>query len=457
MDSSHESNASGTEAVSRFPIIVLRSQLTWESRLQEIQSLLSQLAVETRIRYGAQRFLQALSADDTFVPEDERDALRRKVTDELDACERKMASLERRVRELRGESRESSEVDSKAPGNGRGGVGGSHGRQGSISHNASSSTLASNFTPPSPSHASSTYSSSHPIPPQDASRRRALSNATVASNASHDRSERVVYTEPDQMSIISSSESGQPVSRQVNPISLMTSPRSQMRQSRQAQVDPFHSRNPSTSRSRSRHGSIRTGGRPSVPQQQYSLSTSVAHSLESIDALSRLANAVPSNGIVRRHSLSLDTAHPFDVHSPVASSSSPQVQATSDPTHTHAEKEERRKKEYEEALTLARDVILGLETLQRTPLAPAYPPIYGLAKRRTTEHADQGDELTPSAARRYASFMRNEGLPSASSIKTSRKEGMSGSSAKLIALLTRCIKECPAILAELDFSHLVDV
>jgi hypothetical protein len=395
-----------------------------------------------------------LSTDDSFVPEDEREALRRKVTDELDACERKMASLDRKVRELQGQLQESSEVDARRAGDGRGDVGGLHNRQSSISHNASSSTLASNFTSSSPSHASSIHSVPHPTVQQDGTRRRALSNATLASNLSNDRNDRIVHNEPDQMSIISSSESGQLVSRQVNPVGLLMSPRSQMRQSRQAQVDASRPRNTSTSRSRSRHGSTRTDVRPSVPHEQYS-STSVAYSLEDIDALSRLANAVPSNGIVRRHSLSVDTAHPFDVRAHGVPDASHGAHAA----HTAAEKEERRQKEYEEALRLAQQVILGLEKFHRTPLASAHAPIYGLAQRRSTEHTegDEDNDDTPSAARRYASFMRNEGLRQASSNEDSRKQGMTGSPAKLIALLTRCIRTCPAILAELDFSHLVDV
>lgn len=460
MDLSHEQSASDTEAVSRF---FQRSSFQADTLpdLQEIQSLLSQLAVETRIRYGAQRFLQSLSRGDSFVPEHERDGLRRKVEDELDACERKMASLERRARELQGETRESSEVDARGAGDGRGELGRRHNRQSSLSHNASSSTLASNFTSSSPSHASSIYSVPHPMLQQDATRRRAHSNATVASNASHDRAERVVYTEPDQMSIISSSESGQPTLQHVAPMAMMTSPRSQMRQSRQAQVDPYQMRNPSTSRSRSRHGSTRTDILPSVPQEQYS-STSVAYSLENIDALSRLANAVPSNGIVRRHSLSLDTANPFDAHSPIVANSSAGAHAAADNVHTHAEKEERRQKEYEDALKLAREVIQGLDTLHRAPLASAQSPTYGLAQRRSTERTgveEEENDDTPSAARRYASFMRNEGLQQGSANETSRVKprGMSGSPAKLVALLTRCVKTCPAILAELDFNHLVDV
>jgi hypothetical protein len=206
---------------------------------------------------------------------------------------------------------------------------------------------------------------------------------------------------------------------------------------------------------------MRTDIPPLVPQEQYS-STSVAYSLENIDALSRLANAGPSNGIVRRHSLSLDSTNPFDTHLPIGANSSVGVNTAPDNMHTHAEKEEHRQKEYENALKLAREVIQGLDTLHRAPLASAQSPTYGLAQRRSTERTDvmeEDNDDTPSAARRYASFMRNEGLQQGSANDTSRVKprGMSGSPAKLVALLTRCVKTCPDILAELDFNHLVDV
>lgn len=429
---------------------------------QEIQSLLSQLAVETRIQYGAQRFLESLTRDDSFVPEHEREGLRRKVEDELDACERKMASLKRRVRELQGETQESSEVDAREiTGELRGmelGRAGQHYLQRPIAHAASSSTLASNFTSSSPSHTSSVFLGPQSIRQDDASRRRAHSNATIASNVSNDRKERVVYAEPDQMSVISSSESGPMMSKYPKSTALATSPSSQMRQSRQDRVESYQTRNPPTSRSRSRQGSFRTDTRPPVPTQQYS-STSVEYSLENMDALSQLANAVASSGFVRRHSLSLDSTSPLDVHSPIVSNSSDGPQPVVDTTHTHAEKEERRRREYEEALKVARGVITGLETLHQAPLESTRLPTYGLAQRRTTGQSVGADEETPSAARRYASFMRNEGLQQSSSSDTSRvkQPGISGSPAKLIALLTRCLKMYPDILSGLDFNHMVDM
>lgn len=418
------------------------------SHPQEIQSLLSQLAVESRIQYGAQKFLESLSRDDSFVPEHERDGLRRKVEAELDGCERKIAALESRVRELQSHVRESSEADASS------GVDALHDSpsassedhtQRSIPHVPSSSTLSSSFH-------SSISSVPYPNGHHDALRRRAHSNATQASTASADRNERIVYGEPDQMSLISSSESGPVAVDYARAGAHTTSPRAHMRQSRQIQPESHQIRHPSSSQSRSRHGSSRGGARP-VMTSEVDPSTSV---LENMDALSRLANAVTTNnGIVRRQSISNESVNPFDYHLSAIPGASEGNQRQIDTIRSHAEKEERRQREYEEALGLARQVLETLGSLRHSPQSSQSK--YGLAQRRPTEDtfANGDDEDTPSAARRYASFMRKEAMSGTS--KDTGRQKISGSPAKLIALLTRCLKTCPDISSELDFSHLVDV
>lgn len=414
------------------------------------------MAVESRIKYGAQKFLEALSRDDSFVPEDERDELHRKVEAELDGCERKIASLESRVKELQSQERESSEIDTRSAADGSrdspSGESSEDHPQQSITHVPSSSTLSSSFH-------SSVASVPYPAGHQDALRRRAHSNATQASTASNDRNERVVYTEPDQMSFISSSESGPVAVDHGHPGGLTTSPRARMRQSRQARAESHQIRQPSTSLSRSRHGSSRAMVRPAIPGQDYP-PTSTAYSLENMDALSRLANAVTTNnGIVRRQSISNESVNPFDFHLSAVPSVSDGGQRHIDNIRTHAEKEEKRQRDYQEALNVSRQILESLDSLRHAPQSKQSK--YGLAERRPTEdtYSNEDDENTPSAARRYASFMRKEALSASTSRDTGGvpRQKISGSPAKLIALLTRCLKTCPDILSELDFSYLVEV
>lgn len=416
--------------------------------------MISQIAVESRIKYGAQKFLETLSRDDSFVPEDERDELRRKVEAELEGCERKMASLQGHIRELQVQAGESSEAEAgSAAGESRDSPSGASSEdlpQRSIGHVPSSSTLSSSFH-------SSVASVPYPTGHQDALRRRAHSNATQASVTSADRNGGIVYTEPDQMSFISSSESGPAVIDYARAAELTTSPRSHMRQSRQAQVEPRRIRQPSKSQSRSRHGSSRATARPVFASQE---SNGIAYSLENMDALSRLANAVTSNnGIVRSQSISNESVNPLDSQQSALSSVSGAEQRNLDISRTHAEQEAKRQRDYQEALNLSKQILDGLDSLRRSPL-PSEQGKYGLTARRSIDDTSQsGDDVdSPSAARRYASFMRKEAISARTGESSgSQRPKISDNPAKLIALLTRCIKMCPDILSELNFIRLVDV
>ncbi|KAJ9098678.1 hypothetical protein QFC21_004326 [Naganishia friedmannii] len=354
----------------------------------EVQSLLAQIAIESRIQYGAQKFLESLSQDDSFVPEQDRDGLRRKTESELAATEDKIEAFKRRIREL------------------------------------------------------------GPLRP------RTFSSATTNTTASHDR---IIHTEPDQMSIISSSEGGAYPTSHPPGFVLTTSPRSQMRQSTQNRT--LLRQIEMQSRSRSRQNSSRGDVRPHLSAQQFSV-TSVGYSLEHMDALSRLANAVAATGLGNRDSFSLDRSGPFDLYSPTVGKNG-EMDALLDNINTLAEQEERRRAEIVEALTVARKVLKGLETQQDIPLTSGMPSRYGLSQRRPTEARNEGDpgnDDTPNAARRYASFMRDEAHSQSSSSDTGgpHNQGMKGSPAKMIALLTRCLKMCPDILLELEFEKLID-
>lgn len=413
--------------------------------------MLSQIAVESRIKYGARKFLETLSRDDTFVPEDERVELRRKVEAELEGCERKTASLQSRIRALQSQTQDSSEASTAhGPRDSPPGASLEDLPQNSISHVPSSSTLSSSFH-------SSTASVPYPTESHDALRRRAHSNATQASATSADRNGGLVYTEPDQMSFISSSESGPVAVDYARPGEFTTSPRSHMRQSRQAQVESHRIRQPSKSQSRSRHGSSRAVARPMFASQE---TNGIAYSLENMDALSRLANAVTSNnGIVRSQSIANEFTNPLDPHQSALSSVSAGEQRNLDTSRTHAEKEAKRQRDHEEALNLSRQILDNLESLRRSPL-PSKQDKYGLTARRPIDDTSQSgdDDDTPSAARRYASFMRKEAISArVGESSAGYRPKIFDNPAKLIALLTRCIKTCPDILSELDFSRLVDV
>ncbi|KAJ9122549.1 hypothetical protein QFC22_001978 [Naganishia vaughanmartiniae] len=418
----------------------------------EIQSLLAQIAIESRIQYGAQKFLESLSQDDSFVPEQERDGLRRKVESELAATEGKIEAFKRKIRELQASLQTSSEVTLAESTDRHAATALDVPRHQPITYTASSSTLASTFSASSPSRVPDvlTVPQRHNGP----LRPRTYSSATTNTTASHDR---LMYTEPDQMSIISSSEGGAYPPNRPPGYVLTTSPRSQMRQSRQNRS--LLRRVENQSRSQSRQGSIRADVRSQLPAQQFSV-TSVDYSLEHMDALSRLANAVAATGLSNRDSFSLDRSGPFDLYSPALGKNG-ELDALLDNINELAAQEEQRRAEVVEALGVARRVLKGLESQQNTPLTSGIPSRYGLSQRRPTEERNEEDmenDDTPNAAKRYASFMRSEALGQSSSSENggSRDQGMKGSPAKMIALLTRCLKTCPDILSELEFENLVD-
>jgi hypothetical protein len=246
--SSQEHPVPDAEAVSPFispPVVGYTDAPAVE---QEIQSLLAQIAIESRIQYGAQKFLESLSQDDSFVPEQERDGLRRKVENELAATEGKLEAFKRKIRDLQASLQSSSEAVLAESSERHEGSALNVPRHHPITYTASSSTLASNFSASSPSRGPDvlTVPQRHNGP----LRPRTYSSATTNTTASHDR---IMYTEPDQMSIVSSAESAAYPANHPSGFVLTTSPRSQMRQSRQNRTLLRQMENPL--RSRSRQGS----------------------------------------------------------------------------------------------------------------------------------------------------------------------------------------------------------
>jgi hypothetical protein len=257
-----------------------------------------------------------------------------------------------------------------------------------------------------------------------------------------------------------------------------------MRQARQNQTLQPLVEKQSRFRPRSRRNSSRGGGGGAgggdnnIRPPQFSVASSVDYSLEHMDALSRLANAVAATGLGTKDSFSLDRSNPFDLYSPTLAAgggggrNGGEMDALLDNINTLAEQEEQRRAEVVEALGVARRVLKGLESQQSALLSSGMPSRYGLMQRRghpTEEHSggDRENDDTPNAARRYASFMRNEALgqsPWSSSSEagggvggTQDQGGMKGSPAKMIALLTRSLRMCPDILSELEFDNVVNV